>query len=407
MKSLFIFGVWGSKYIDRFLKYGFKSTIEAIKNADISKDSTVWIYTKKEDLEKFGGINFNWKKNSEIDICVKTFAISSNSSKYSQLAKIHSQATKFTNQFDCIFLGYADAIYSKNSYKFAIEKITQGYDVVYCMGLPVDENAFIRNAKLLGRQSLVGINEGEMQEITLKSLHPMVTSTIIPGKSPNISSYCSWRTKCGSLICRSVHLHPVVISTRRKDVALSIKHSSSLDETFTQNIGKLKPKPNIYVVNSGFDLIAVSLVPKFTRNLYASKTYKTPFTYENIHRKSSFFQRFLFTHPTIFYSKKYSPQLIKESVIESGIFTDKINFILLNNIRHVFFNLRIIPFYKIINFLNSIRLIFTLNKIINFLNRKTVEIVVDNLTAYRTSAQIKHLIIELKIKGINIILKKR
>ena len=28
------------------------------KNAGISKDSTVWIYTKK-DLEKFGGINFN------------------------------------------------------------------------------------------------------------------------------------------------------------------------------------------------------------------------------------------------------------------------------------------------------------------------------------------------------------
>ena len=25
MKSLFIFGVWGSEYIDRFLKYGFKS----------------------------------------------------------------------------------------------------------------------------------------------------------------------------------------------------------------------------------------------------------------------------------------------------------------------------------------------------------------------------------------------
>jgi len=65
MKSLFIFGVSGSEYIDLFLKYGLKSTIEAIKNADISKDFTVWIYTKKEDLEKFGGINFNWIKNSE------------------------------------------------------------------------------------------------------------------------------------------------------------------------------------------------------------------------------------------------------------------------------------------------------------------------------------------------------
>lgn len=52
MKSLFIFGVWGSEYIDRFLKYGLKSTIAAINNADISKDSTVWIYTTKEDLEK-------------------------------------------------------------------------------------------------------------------------------------------------------------------------------------------------------------------------------------------------------------------------------------------------------------------------------------------------------------------
>ncbi len=51
MKSLFIFGVWGSEYIDLFLKYGLKSTIEAIKNADISKDSTVCVYTKKEDLK--------------------------------------------------------------------------------------------------------------------------------------------------------------------------------------------------------------------------------------------------------------------------------------------------------------------------------------------------------------------
>lgn len=65
MKSLFIFGVSGSEYIDRFLKYGIKSTIEAIKNTDFSEDSTLWIYTKKEDLEKFGGINFNWIKNSE------------------------------------------------------------------------------------------------------------------------------------------------------------------------------------------------------------------------------------------------------------------------------------------------------------------------------------------------------
>ena len=332
MKSLFIFGVWGDDYIAKFLSYCLKSTIEAIKNIDNPNNPTIWIYTNTKDFPKFGDLEVYRNIGNGIDIQLKVLPLINSKSKYVQLAKVHSEAIYVLDQFDCIFLGYADAIFSKNSYKFAIDKIRNGFDVVYALGVPVDENIFLHNTKSLGFESAAGISEGLMQQLVLKSLGRPIISTEVSNPSSIIRSVCSWKSNCGSILFRSHHLHPVAISTRRKDIALNIQHEACLDVEFNEKIGVLNPC--VYVVKSGFEITVLSLQPDDASINYYDEnlSLKMPHQYATFQKEQAgFFHRYLFQFPAIYFSENSKIDEILEIEQKSKLFVELVNLLFLAN----------------------------------------------------------------------------
>jgi hypothetical protein len=325
MKTIVGFPVWGNEYIEIFQRYIFPQQLTPGNLLSLGRGSSIYIYTKKEEISKFNIIDFKKTLSKininllfiEIDNIILRFNEKINN-KYSLVTKIQNHLLSQSQEYEAIIFGYADAYFSNNSYLNSLRYLNEGYDLVLCPGLNVNKNEFI---KYLTDNNISQIFDNTiLANIALNNLHALTYSRFIDHEYMN--NYPSQllfgkKNECISIL--SFHKHPVIIKVQ-KDNRFFKNINNSLDDDFVDRLIDMSLK--VKNISNSNDMIIIGLHPPLLDNeiLYAQPKRKP-----NIHDVWEFTQnhitenhRNLFRFPYLISSvKNYNSNIIDFTQQES------------------------------------------------------------------------------------------
>ncbi len=267
MRALFFTAVWGQKYIERFLDYSLRSQITSGNIGIFDKESLYLILCHEEDVAQILEHEVYKQLSELVSVEIKSdFDLSDfEGDKYQVLSVYQSYALQRSRIFDVVFFGYADMVWADGSYASAMERISQGYEVVFSYGLNVLEDDFSALAQqyiLDEPGSPLAIPNRKLAKYVYDHLHPQAASCIWDGReSSSIGALLLWKIQNQGYLLSAFHIHPVVMVVKQTDLDFLNPFQISLDDEF---VGRNYCKGSaIYVNKSTDDMFCLALEKNF------------------------------------------------------------------------------------------------------------------------------------------------
>lgn len=257
----FFIPVWGDEYVNNFLNYSlpcFLSTENLESFKKVSKNSKIIIWTKSTDKTKI-------QENDQIKLLKKHIQIiyleiddlleylANKTTKYEFLSILQNLFLTSSVDLDYIFFVYPDFIFTKNSISSCINKISKGFDAIFC---PVPQLITEKVTEEIEKKT-IDIFTKELSKNVIKFKHKIIDRCIVNQenitKTPSLFIY-NYRNKC--LLFRNFHLHPLVIKIQRNNSDFFKPFFPSLDEEF---VNLFIDNDNYYIPDSSDEMLFVSL----------------------------------------------------------------------------------------------------------------------------------------------------
>lgn len=223
MKVLFASAVWNAEYVDRFLSFCLPNLLSEGNLGGLPniEDSKFLLITSQKDRGRFESSPVFQKLCGVIEtemLFMENFTdVRAHYDKYSTMSACQIEAIRQSGHYDAIILGYSDFIWSAGSLRNALKRIEDGYDGVFCPGLPVMESAFCRalgERSDLWRDDILTVPPRDLVKLSLDHLHPLALANYwdrqMLSKSP---AYQIWDVPGQGIVMRWFHLHSAVLRT--------------------------------------------------------------------------------------------------------------------------------------------------------------------------------------------------
>lgn len=253
MRVFVFYAVWGEKYIERFLSYALPTQMSPENLFALPKGSVIKIATRESDVDRFNQSPVIVECRKTIDVEIVAFSDlmfeRENADKYSILLHLQNYALGLSANFDAIIFGYADALWAEGSYKNALKRLDEGYDLVMCVGFNVIEQAVIDliDREYAGRAiTQRDIAPRRFAKIIYNNLHVVAQSRF--WDHPYINNYPSfllWNVEGKGIVARAFHLHPVIIRVRHDDSGFFSPFTVTLDEELVPRLIRMGAVPYI------------------------------------------------------------------------------------------------------------------------------------------------------------------
>lgn len=242
MKVLFASAVWNAEYVERFLNFCLPNLLSEGTLGGFAGlgESKFLLLTSRRDRDRFAASPVFKKLAGLIEtemVFMEDFTdLRTHYDKYSTMSACQIEAIRRSRDHDAIVLGYADFVWSAGSLQNALKRIGEGYDGVFCPGLPVAENAFcraLRERRELWGDAVLTVPPRVLVDLSLAHLHSLATANFwgrpVLSKSP---AYQIWEVPGQGIVMRWFHLHPVVLRTRVRGRHIHRDYTGSLDDVY-------------------------------------------------------------------------------------------------------------------------------------------------------------------------------
>lgn len=265
IKALFTTAVWGRAYIDRFLRYSLRTQLSKGNLRSFDPNSLYLLITDAADIGYVTSSEaFRFLSNVVTTECVarETIPGSRSGDKYAKLTACQNYALQRSIDFDAIFFGYADALWTDGSYRTAAHRIAEGYDAVFSFGYNVIDHRFtaaINDLEKTPQSLAIDFAPRVFARAVYENLHPIVHSNNwrneYMGSCP---SYVLWDVPGNGILLRGFHCHPVALRVRHDIADFFEPFQSTLDEGFVTRLYRTYPR--IYVCPTSDEIGVCSLL---------------------------------------------------------------------------------------------------------------------------------------------------
>lgn len=224
-KFHFVTAVWGEVYTNFYMSVILPTQLSPRNLIYFQgrSESVYHIYTTSKDAKVIKN-SLSYAKLSEImttDIHIIDGL--DLKSKYQAMAECHKRAIQKANMEECaiIFLS-PDAICSDGTFMNIVKLAEKGIRAVMILGVRVTKETFIPS--LLNQHCINGVNvtisARQLVRIAMENLHPMSKSLFWNSKCFNKRNPSNfyWQVGMEGLLCRSFHLHPLMVNPIRRGV---------------------------------------------------------------------------------------------------------------------------------------------------------------------------------------------
>ena len=277
MRYLFSHAFWGRSHADRFLDYCLPSmlgagNLAAVPNLSNSLFQIVttqadWAYIDEAPaivaLRELIEVEF-----TDIDAYLTE---DSRENKYFRMSEAQIAALDRVGEFDAIFFGYADFIWSAGALGNAARRLEQGYDAVFCPGLRAEESNLLaalrknRNHWTLDMASTalsLTVPPRDLAAASLANLHSHARANFVDAKLRSLTpAFQVWPVPTQGVLMRWFHLHPVVIRTFIDNQKIPGSFSGSLDADYVPAVFDSTEK--LYLASDSDEISFVSLSPAY------------------------------------------------------------------------------------------------------------------------------------------------
>ena len=271
MRTLFTTAVWGTEYVENFLNYSLCTQLGSGNLAAADPGSLYLLISDVQGLKRIKESRIFAALTKLIDVeCVDIASIANSSgSKYSTLTICQNYALVRAYDFDAIFFGYGDALWSDGSYRAALARLKDGYHAVFAFGYPVLEKPFktyVDQTRPPEPEPAISIDPRDFSRQVYRHLHPMALANNWKNEwMTHCPSYVLWDVPDQGTLIRSFHLHPVAIRVRNDLPEFFIPFRTTLDEEFVAQL--YRGSPRVYVCPTS-DEITVCSLAESTDNSY-------------------------------------------------------------------------------------------------------------------------------------------
>jgi len=175
--------------------------------------------------------------------------------------------------YDGISFGYADFIWSTGSLQNALTRFEEGYDAVFCPGLPVVEDEFKAELDTIGEcwkndsgVQKLNLPPRQLVKLTLDNLHDLAKVNFLSrDKTSTVCAYQMWDVAGEGVLMRWFHLHPVFLRLNLQAVTNLAEWEGSLDEHYIPMT--IREPSRIYFCQDSDEVSFCSLMPDFKFNI--------------------------------------------------------------------------------------------------------------------------------------------
>ncbi len=237
MRTLFSNVVWGQSYVDDLLNISLASQATP-GNLGAAGDGSVMLIATEERFMPQIANSAVFKKikkwmDVEFDVISERDLRKFSASRYGVLTHFQNKALDRSRDFECVFFGYADALWGESSYDAAYAKLNMGYDAVFSIGYRLNKGKVIEAIASMRSAdgSLEGLSRRKHANIMYGSLAKGWSDLIV---RDNIvrqhSTLVMWPVDEDGLVVHGFHQHPVAIYTANRNASFFELFPLTLDE---------------------------------------------------------------------------------------------------------------------------------------------------------------------------------
>lgn len=279
MRIFFSTSVWGEVYVEKFLRYSLPSWLSQgnLDGFPHLSECCYQIITQKADVKAFEespSIAWLRERTTVIITVMEDFLkpVDFKKNKYNLMGNCQregiSQAID-AGVYDAISFGYADFIWPTGALQNARKRLEEGYDAVFCPGLPVLEEEF--KAKLDEATECWSDDSGvrkldlpprQLVKLTIENLHDLAKVNYwSKDRMSNVCAYQMWDVADEGLLMRWFHLHPIFLRLNIESIISLSTWEGSLDEHYIPLA--IKEASQIYYCQDSDEVSFCSLMPDF------------------------------------------------------------------------------------------------------------------------------------------------